>query len=30
VDDAQFKFVPSKGTQEISFMPLETAGGSKR
>ena len=30
VDDAQFNFVPPKGTQAISFMPLETTGGSDR
>jgi hypothetical protein len=30
VDDAQFKFVPSKGTQAIPFMPLETTGGISR
>ena len=30
VDDAQFNFTPPKGTQAISFMPLETTGGSTR
>ena len=30
VNDARFNFVPPKGTQAISFMPLETAGGSNR
>jgi hypothetical protein len=30
VDDARFNFVPPKGAQAISFMPLETAGGSNR
>jgi hypothetical protein len=30
VDDARFNFVPPKGTQAISFMPRETAGGSNR
>jgi hypothetical protein len=31
VDDARFNFVPPKGVQAISFMPLETAGsGSGR
>ena len=30
VDDARFNFVPPKGAQAISFMPLETTGGSNR
>ena len=30
VDDARFNFVPPKGIQAISFMPLETTGGSNR
>jgi len=30
VDDAQFNFTPPKGTQEVSFMPLKTTGGSAR
>ena len=30
VDEARFNFVPPKGAQAISFMPLETAGGSNR
>jgi hypothetical protein len=30
VDDARFNFVPPKEAQTISFMPLETAGGSNR
>jgi hypothetical protein len=30
VDDARFNFVPPKGAQAISFMPLETAGGVNR
>jgi hypothetical protein len=29
-DDARFNFVPPKGAQAISFMPLETTGGSNR
>jgi hypothetical protein len=30
VDDAQFKFVPPKGTKAISFTQLEKTGGSNR
>ena len=30
VDDARFNFVPPTGAQAISFMPLETTGGSNR
>lgn len=30
VDDARFNFLPPKGTQAISFMPLEPTGGSNR
>jgi hypothetical protein len=30
VDDAQFKFVPPKGTQATTFLQLETTGGSTR
>jgi hypothetical protein len=30
VDDAQFKFVPPKGAQAITFLPLETTRGIDR
>ena len=30
LEDGQFNFVPPKGLTAISFMPLETAGGSNR
>jgi len=30
VDDAQFKFVPPKGTQAVSFEQLEKTGGPNR
>ena len=30
VDDARFNFVPPKGAQAISFMPLAATGGSNR
>ncbi len=30
VDDAQFKFVPPRGAQAITFLPLEKTGGSNR
>ena len=30
VDDARFNFKPPKGVQAISFMPIETTGGSNR
>jgi hypothetical protein len=30
VKDALFQFVPPKGATAISFMPLETTGGSNR
>jgi hypothetical protein len=30
VDDGQFKFVPPKGVQAISFKQLEKTGGSNR
>jgi hypothetical protein len=30
LDDAQFKFVPPKGAQAISFIPLEKTGGTNR
>jgi hypothetical protein len=30
VEDAQFNFAPPKGVQAISFMPIETTGGSDR
>jgi hypothetical protein len=30
VDDAFFNFVPPKGVNQISFMPLEVKGGSSR
>jgi hypothetical protein len=30
VDNARFNFVPPKGTTAISFMPIETTGGTNR
>jgi hypothetical protein len=30
LNDGQFNFVPPKGTTTISFMPVETTGGSNR
>lgn len=30
VDDARFNFVPPQGTQAITFMPLQTTGGTDR
>jgi hypothetical protein len=30
VGDARFRFVPPKGAKQITFMPLETSGGSSR
>src|SRR4030095_4739435 len=30
VADAQFPFVPPRGTKPVTFMPLETSSGSSR